>query len=245
MSPLSANSHSKLNRRDGYVLAGFLLFLLIFFFGVLAQPGERCLGRQEGDGRNQFYGWRAYGFGEVRAGRFPLWNPYEFLGMPFVASLQSAMFYPTNWLCAVLPMSQLGRAINLGIILNLFLSGLFTYLWARRFGLRWIGAIVAAATYVFGAPQILRIFEGHWSFLAPMPWIPCVLLCVEMLVCGGFRPSRDRARRGGRGDGVVRRKSAIRLLRRDRRRAVPGAVGCGSGPSSACAARRARSAASR
>ena len=176
---------SQSNRRDCYVLAGFLLFLLIFFSGVLAQPGERCLGRQEGDGRNQFYGWRAYGFGEIRAGRFPLWNPYEFLGMPFVASLQSAMFYPTNWLCAVLPLC---RAINLGIILNLFLSGLFTYLWARRFGLRWIGAIVAAATYVFGAPQILRIFEGHWSFLAPMPWIPCILLCVEMLVGGGFQP---------------------------------------------------------
>jgi hypothetical protein len=174
-----------LNRRDFYVLAGFLLFLLIFFSGVLAQPGERCLGRPEGDGRNQFYGWRAYGFGEIRAGRFPLWNPHEFLGMPFVASLQSAMFYPANWLCAVLP---LGRAINLGIILDLFLSGLFTYLWARRFGLRWIGAIVAAATYVFGAPQILRIFEGHWSFLAPMPWIPCILLCVEMLVGGGFQP---------------------------------------------------------
>jgi hypothetical protein len=183
--PDSPSGRSKLNRRDCYVLAGFLFFLLIFFFGVLTQPGERCLGRREGDGRNQFYGWRAYGFGEVRAGRFPLWNPYEFLGMPFVASLQSAMFYPTNWLCAVLPM---GRAINLGIILNLFLSGLFTYLWARRFGLRWLGAIVAAATYVFGAPQILRIFEGHWSFLAPMPWIPCILLCVEMLVCGGFQP---------------------------------------------------------
>ncbi len=177
-----------ITRRDVLVLAGFLLFLLIFFSGILILPGERCLGRQEGDGRNQFYGWRAYGFGEVRAGRFPLWNPYEFLGMPFVASLQSAMFYPTNWICALLPMSQLGRAINLGIILNLFLSGLFTYLGARRFGLRWIGAIVAAATYVFGAPQILRIFEGHWSFLAPMPWIPCVLLCVEMLVCGGFQP---------------------------------------------------------
>ena len=185
MSPLSASGDSGLNRRDCYVLAGFLLFLLIFFSGVLAQPGERCLGRAGSDARNQFYGWRAYGFGEIRAGRFPLWNPYEFLGMPFVASLQSAMFYPTNWLCAVLPLC---RAINLGIILNLFLSGLFTYLWARRFGLRWIGAIVAAAAYVFGAPQFLRIFEGHWSFLAPMPWIPCILLCVEMLVCGGFQP---------------------------------------------------------
>jgi hypothetical protein len=185
VSPLSASGYSKLNRRDGYVLAGFLLFLLIFFLGVLAQSGERCLGCAGSDAQLLFYGARAYGFGEVRAGRFPLWNPYEFLGTPFVATLQSAMFYPINWLCAVMPLCL---AMNLGIILNLFLSGLFTYLWARRFGLRWIGAIVAAATYVFGAPQILHIFAGHWDFLAMMPWIPCILLCVEMLVCGGFQP---------------------------------------------------------
>ncbi len=188
MSPLSANGCAQLNRRDGLVLAGFLIFLLIFFLGVLAQPGERCLGRTGSDAWTQFYGWRAYGFGEIRAGRFPLWNPFELLGMPFVASLQPAMFYPTNWLCALLPMSQLGRAINLGIILNLFLSGLFTYLWARRFGLRPTGAIIAAGTYVFGAPQILRVFEGHWCILAMMPWIPCILLCVEMFLCGGFQP---------------------------------------------------------
>jgi hypothetical protein len=185
VSSSSASGHSKLNRWDGYALAGFLLFLMVFFSGVLAQSSQRCLGQENQDASNQFYGWRAYGFGEVRAGRFPLWNPYEFLGMTFVASLQSAMFYPTNWLCAVLPLC---RAINFGIILNLFLSGLFTYLWARRFGLRCVGAIVAAATYVFGAPQILRIYVGHWSFLAPMPWIPCILLCVEMLVCGGSVP---------------------------------------------------------
>ena len=185
MSPFPADGYSKLNRLDCHVLAGFLLFLLIFFSGVLAQPGERCLGRPGSDAQDLFYGSRAYGFGEVRAGRFPLWNPYEFLGMPFVAGLQSAMFYPTNWLCAVLPLC---RAINIGIVLNLFLSGLFTYLWARRFGLRWIGAIVAAATYVFGAPQILHIFAGHLDFLAMMPWIPCVLLCVEMLVSGTFQP---------------------------------------------------------
>ena len=113
--PDSPTGHSSLNRRDCYVLAGFLLFLVIFFSGILSAPPERCLGRANSDARDQFYGWRAYGFGEVRAGRFPLWNPHEFLGMPFVASLQSAMFYPANWLCALLP---LGRAINLGIILN-------------------------------------------------------------------------------------------------------------------------------
>ena len=180
-SPGRSPAPISITRRDVLVLAGFLVFLLIFFSGILAMPGERCLGRPDSDARSQFYGWRAYGFGEIRAGRFPLWNPYEFLGMPFIASFQSAMFYPANWLCAVLP---LGRAINWGIILNLFLSGLFSYLWCRRAGLRWVGSAVAAAAYVFGAPQFLRVFEGHWSFLAAMPWIPCLMLCMEELAAG-------------------------------------------------------------
>ena len=180
-APGQAPAPITITRRDVLVLGGFLVFLLIFFSGILAMPGERCLGRADSDARSQFYGWRAYGFGEIRAGRFPLWNPYEFLGMPFVASFQSAMFYPTNWLCALIP---LGRAINWGIILNLFLSGLFTYLWCRRAGLRRVGSAVAAAAYVFGAPQFLHIFEGHWSFLAAMPWTPCLLLCMEELAAG-------------------------------------------------------------
>ena len=182
--PADLNENGLLSRKDVLVLAGVLVFLLLLFGRVLVQPGDVCLGRRAGDARNQFYGWRAYGFGQVRAGRFPLWNPYEFLGMPFVAGLQSAMFYPTNWLCAVMP---LGRAINLGIVVNLFLSALFTYLWARRMGLRPAAGLVAAAAYTFGAPQFLRILEGHWSFLCPMPWIPCVLLCVEVLVSGRAR----------------------------------------------------------
>jgi len=172
---------SQPGRRDLIILAGFLLFLLIYFSGVLLQPGENCLGRPNGDARSQFYGWRAYGFGEIRNGRFPLWNPYEFLGMPFVASLQSGMFYPTNWLCAWGP---LGRAVNLGIIVNLFLSALFTYLWCRRVRVGRAGSLIAAAAYTFGAPQFMRIYEGHWSFLCEMPWIPCVLLCVEVIVSG-------------------------------------------------------------
>jgi hypothetical protein len=174
-----------LTRRDLWLLGGLLAFLLLFFAGALFQPGEVCLGRPGSDARSQFYPWRAYGFGEIREGRFPLWNPHEFLGMPFVATLQSAMFYPPNWLCAVLP---LGRAINLGILLGLFLAGVFTYLWCRRLGVSRAGALAAAGVYIFCAPQILRVHEGHWSFLAPMTWIPCVLLCIEALLDGGSWP---------------------------------------------------------
>ncbi len=183
--PLLKQSDDALDRRDLMVLGAFLLFLLLFFAHALLQPGGSVLGRAAGDARSQFYGWRVFGFDQVRQGHFPLWNPYEFLGMPFVASLQSAMFYPFHWLCAVMPM---GRGINLGILLNLFCSGAFTYLWCRRLGLRWQGAAVAMVGYAFCAQQVLRVFEGHWSFLAPMAWTPAILLCIEEALRGGWRP---------------------------------------------------------
>lgn len=173
---------SKFTEHDLLVLFCLGLFLLALFAHVLVKPGEVTLGRPDGDARDQFYGWRAFGFGEIKAGRLPLWNPYEHMGMPFVASIQSALFYPINWLCAIF---KTGRGINLGIILGLFLSGLFTYLWCKRAGIGRIGSIIGGASYALAGPQFLRIFEGHWSFLAPMTWTPCIFIAIEMLAGGG------------------------------------------------------------
>ena len=168
-----------LARRDALWLLGLFLFFLLFFAPALLGPPENCLGRPDGDARSQFYPWRDYAFNEIRAGRFPLWNPYEFLGMPFLASLQSGLFYPTSWFCAFLPT---GLGVNIGLMVGLYLSALFTYLWCRRLGLSPPAAATAGATYAFGAPQLLRIFEGHWSFLASMTWIPALFLCAESLL---------------------------------------------------------------
>jgi hypothetical protein len=162
-------------------LLGVGLFLLLLFGHVLIQPGEVTLGRENGDARDQFYGWRAYGFGEIKDGRLPLWNPYEHLGMPFVASIQSAIFYPVNWFCVLF---KIGRGINFSIIFGLFLSAAFTFLWCRRAGIGRVGSIIAGATYALAGPQFLRIYEGHWSFLAPMSWTPLIFLAVEMLAGG-------------------------------------------------------------
>src|SRR6185436_16693139 len=49
---------------------------------------------------------RAYGFGEIAKGHLPAWNPYQLCGFPFIASLQSAIFYPPNLLFCVLPVQH-------------------------------------------------------------------------------------------------------------------------------------------
>ena len=175
-----------LDRRDAQILTACLLFVVMLFGHVLFTRSDACVGSPEGDGRTQYYPWRLYGFERLRHGQIPLWNPYTFAGMPFVANLQSAIFYPTNWLCLVLPPS---RAMNVSVVLNLFLSLAFTYGWARMTGRGRLGALVAGATYAMGAWQFLRVYEGHWAHLCAMPWIPWMAACAEVLVRrGGWVP---------------------------------------------------------
>ena len=41
--------------------------------------------------------WRSYLGHSLREGRFPLWDPHRFLGVPFAANSQTAVWYPPNW----------------------------------------------------------------------------------------------------------------------------------------------------
>ncbi|MCS6861849.1 MAG: hypothetical protein NZT92_16205, partial [Abditibacteriales bacterium] len=45
-----------------------------------------------------FYPWHVFKQQCLREGALPLWNPYVLGGMPFVGNVQSAVFYPPNWL---------------------------------------------------------------------------------------------------------------------------------------------------
>jgi len=42
----------------------------------------------------QMYPWRDFAFEMIKKGEWPLWNPYSFSGMPLIANLQSAVFFP-------------------------------------------------------------------------------------------------------------------------------------------------------
>lgn len=69
-----------------------------------------------------------YSVDELRNGRLPLWNPYEFAGMPMFATLEYAPLYPTTWLAFILPPDT---AHLTSTLFHLFLLGLFTYLLLR------------------------------------------------------------------------------------------------------------------
>jgi hypothetical protein len=54
----------------------------------------------------QFFPWRQLAVEQIRAGHWPLWNPYLGAGAPLAANLQTAAFYPPNLLFLLMPVEQ-------------------------------------------------------------------------------------------------------------------------------------------
>ena len=81
------------------------------------------------DALTYFTPYWAYRMAELRAGQMPLWNPYLFLGVPFLANPQAAVLYPLHW-----PLSWLRpeQALIWSALLHVWLAAGFTYTFARR-----------------------------------------------------------------------------------------------------------------
>jgi len=83
----------------------------------------------------------------LHEGRIPLWTQFIGTGSPFLANVQSGVFYPPHWLYAVLPFYA---AFNLLVVLHFALGGLFACLLCRRLGMSPTAAYIGAATWMLG-----------------------------------------------------------------------------------------------
>jgi xanthosine utilization system XapX-like protein len=151
---------------------------LVLFGDVLFSTKALVLSKYGTDLSELFLYLREFGFGELRRGHLPLWNPYLFAGAPYLGTFQSALLYPPNVLYLLLP---LPRAINWDIALHVFLAGLFTYYWALRRGLQPGACLLSAAVVMLGGPFYLHLYAGHLTVLASMAWAPLILLAIDGL----------------------------------------------------------------
>ena len=116
------------SRYDWFAILTLFLLTLAYFHNVVIPIDYNVLSDQNTDTRHQLFYWRYFGFNTLAKGTIPLWNPYIYGGTPFVGGVQSALFYPLNLIFLIFPIYV---AINYSIILHVFLSGLFTYLYLR------------------------------------------------------------------------------------------------------------------
>jgi O-antigen/teichoic acid export membrane protein len=123
------------------------------------------------------YVWKRFIVQSIKARQIPLWNPYIFAGLPFLAAGQHSALYPFSVLFYVLPIA---RAYGYFTVLQFFLAGLFAFIYARVIGLgRW-GATVTAITYMFSAFMVVSVV--FTMIIAAAAWLPLLLAMIELII---------------------------------------------------------------
>ncbi len=123
-----------------------------------------------------FYPYREHAAETLGAGRFPLWNPYLFLGAPFFANIQTAVLYPLN--VVYLVVAPVTRALSVSILLHGALLATFTYAFARvGVGLGHWGAFAAAVVLALGGFVGAQV--SHVNQLNAAAWLPLILLLFQ------------------------------------------------------------------
>ena len=131
-------------RDEGLVLAGLLALAALYFLPVLVQGNRQVLSQAGQDTWQQYFYWKHFGYATLARGELPLWNPYIFSGTPYIAGIQSAIFYPLHAIYLLFPAAL---AINLSIALHSWLASVFTYFYARYLDLGRTGSTLAAITF--------------------------------------------------------------------------------------------------
>lgn len=111
-------------------------------------------------------------------GHFPLWNPYQLAGEPFLALHSPGATYPFVLTFALFPAHI---AVTLHTALHLVLTGALTYGFARSLGVATSGSLGAALTFM-GAVNIVNAAHGNTTYFSTLTWAPGVLWGVRSVV---------------------------------------------------------------
>ena len=123
------------------------------------------------------YAFREFAASTLRStGHFPLWNPYLFGGMPYIAAMHGDIFYPTFLLRMIMPTDV---AMTWGFIIHIFLAGLFTYVFLRALGYGFYGALIGGIAYMMSGQIASAVSPGHDGKLFVSALYPLGLLFLQ------------------------------------------------------------------
>lgn len=122
----------------------------------------------------QFYPWKVFAFDFLRHWQWPLWNPYSFSGMPFIANLQSGIFFPLNLVYFFVPVLW---SWVFNVAGQLLLFGGFFYLFLRSQKLSKTAAVFGAVV----AMNLSYIILWHWQLVITesLLFLPLILYFIN------------------------------------------------------------------
>lgn len=157
--------------RIGIISSLFVLTTLLMFWGQIT--GKSFFWE---DFTEQVYPVQNFSAVETGKGNIPVWNPYSFSGMPFLADPQVGWFYPPNRLMGLFVTD--GRlnpsVIQIFIILHFLLAQITMYLLLRHFGRSTGASMIAGVGYAFSMIFICHVF--HPMMIYQFAWFPLAFM---------------------------------------------------------------------
>jgi hypothetical protein len=182
--PLSLGlSDGRLTSREWIVLVLGALALTVIV--CLAEPN--IFGSTDWVRMHGFY--KAYIQESVSHGRLPLWNPHHWLGRPFLADIESAFFYPPEWLYLLL---DIHIACILTITIHVFLCLYGTLKLARALGADKTISFFVAFVLAASVPMVGCFTSGLIHYGQTLCYTPLVFY-LGMRLQGIHRTPRDVA----------------------------------------------------
>ncbi len=146
---------------------------MIYFLPAILSGRVLC----PADGIIQNVPFRATFAQMLRTGHLPLWDPYIFGGMPFLAAAQPGVLYALNWFYLFFSPAV---ATNLMVVATYIVAGLGAFLYARKIGTSMAGAMITALVWQFGGATIGQI--SHINIVQTAALLPWVLWSLEAYV---------------------------------------------------------------
>ncbi len=168
---LDESNRKKLVAGENILAVIVLLFIITLYFLPVIFSDQTYASR---DIYNFFNPRRFFAAETIRSGTIPLWNPYLASGVPFLANLQGAVFYPLSIIYYILPF-QLG--FKCFIVLHYYLAGLFMFLLMRRWRYDMYSSFISALVFMFGGYMISIL--DNVAFLTSAVWLPLIVLLFD------------------------------------------------------------------
>ncbi|MGQ9794349.1 MAG: oligosaccharide flippase family protein [Anaerolineae bacterium] len=123
------------------------------------------------------YVWKRFILQSIQERRLPLWDPYIFAGHPFLANGQHSALYPFSALFYIIPLS---KAYGWFTLLQLWLGGLFIYIFLRTLRARRIGTLLGGITFQLSTFFVVSIV--FTMIIAAAIWLPLLLAVIEKII---------------------------------------------------------------
>ena len=124
----------------------------------------------------QFIPWFKYTAWAYKSFQLPLWNPFNGGGVPFMANMQSSVFFPLTFLFVFV---NFFTSIHLIYFIKLSLIGLFTYYYLRELGLKKTSSLIGATAFNFAGYNIVWL---QWPHTNAIIFLPLLLLLIEKIL---------------------------------------------------------------